>query len=258
MKNLISAVIPLGNYEPHLSKIETLFEFTDFIELIFVCDLTENNGSDKFRNLLNNFPTGVATLIEGEFGSPGRARNAGKENVKSNWITFWDCDDLPKVEAVLRFVEKLENSKEIFDVGIAQFEVLDEPSSEILKRTAQTKLFELPLNPGLWRMIVRTEKQESIKFEEVAMGEDQLFILDLQLRKESVFFSSEITYVYCRHLFGQLTRTETSLKELDICIRLTSDRLFNVNLRDKPLTFAFLIKQLFTKARLTFNASKNG
>jgi poly(ribitol-phosphate) beta-N-acetylglucosaminyltransferase len=248
---LISAVIPLGNYKPHLSKIEDLFKSTDLIHLIFVCDRLSNNGSDSIKRLMSKYPTREVTLIEGEFGSPGRARNAGKKLVKSNWITFWDCDDMPNVEAVFQFAQELENSERPLEVGIAQFKLLDEQSEKILMVSRQTKLLELPFNPGLWRMIIRTDKQEAVKFEDIAMGEDQLFILDLRLRNRCVAFSSEITYVYCKHSFGQLTRTQSRLNDLDSCIRMTLDRLVKAEIRDKPLALAFLMKQLITKARLS-------
>lgn len=161
-------------------------------------------------------------VIEGKFGSPGAARNAGKRIAESTWVAFWDCDDIPNVKNVNQLLES--SAGDELDFLCGSFDVVDVSSQRsvtqhINSENPTTDLKQIALNPGIWRFIFKRSSIESVFFLEISMAEDQDFLMDFNLTKRPGRYSHLITYSYYRGEQGQLTSTKSAFSDLEISIR---------------------------------------
>ena len=119
--HFLTAIVPVG--PAHLLKnrlknwAAEANRFSSELTLIIVLDSNDSKAIQQVY--LEGFVN--ADIIQGTFGSPGSARNAGLRNINSRWICFWDCDDEPKIE---RFIEMVK-AAELQDnqVAIGNFEI---------------------------------------------------------------------------------------------------------------------------------------
>jgi len=161
-------------------------------------------------------------IIEGKFGSPGAARNAGKRIAESTWVAFWDCDDIPNVKNVDQLIES--SAGDELDFLCGSFGVVDVSSQKSVTQhinsgNPTTDLKQIALNPGIWRFVFKRTSIESVFFLEISMAEDQDFLMDFNLTKRSGMYSHLITYSYYRGEQGQLTSTKSAFSDLEISIK---------------------------------------
>jgi len=161
-------------------------------------------------------------IIEGKFGSPGAARNAGKRIAESTWVAFWDCDDIPNVKNVNQLLES--SAGDELDFLCGSFDVVDVSSQKSVTQhinsgNPTTDLKQIALNPGIWRFVFKRTSIESVFFLEISMAEDQDFLMDFNLTKRSGMYSHLITYSYYRGEQGQLTSTKSAFSDLEISIK---------------------------------------
>ena len=117
---LLTAVIPVG--EEHLVNnrikhwVAEANKFSSELKLVIVYDSEKLPPPSHFENFnLSNFE-----VIQGNFGSPGSARNAGQFKVNSKWLCFWDSDDEPDIGSFLKMVRLAEASE--CELAIGNFE----------------------------------------------------------------------------------------------------------------------------------------
>jgi glycosyltransferase involved in cell wall biosynthesis len=161
-------------------------------------------------------------IIEGKFGSPGAARNAGKRIAESTWVAFWDCDDIPNVKNVDQLIES--SAGDELDFLCGSFDVVDVSSQKSVTQhinsgNPTTDLKQIALNPGIWRFVFKRTSIESVFFLEISMAEDQDFLMDFNLTKRSGRYSHLITYSYYRGEQGQLTNTKSAFSDLEISVK---------------------------------------
>jgi glycosyltransferase involved in cell wall biosynthesis len=192
-------------------------------EVILVHDISDSDTvkllaktQSKIGNSFN------LKIIEGKFGSPGAARNAGKRIAESTWVAFWDCDDIPNVKNVDQLLES--SAGDELDFLCGSFDVVDVSSPKSVTQhinsgNPTTDLKQIALNPGIWRFVFKRTSIESVFFLEISMAEDQDFLMDFNLTKRSGRYSHLITYSYYRGEQGQLTSTKSAFSDLEISIK---------------------------------------
>lgn len=110
---LISIVIPFFN------RRDLLLEALDSVarqsysswEAILVDDGSTDGGAEAASKWLQNHPGELITLDHGGF--PGRARNAGADHARGQWLAFLDSDDLWESEKLAHQVQAIEERPEI-------------------------------------------------------------------------------------------------------------------------------------------------
>jgi hypothetical protein len=226
----LSVVVPITGPPIRIHNLLTwLPQFAQFNgEVILVHDINDLETSRLLKQTVRDLEgIFILKLVEGKFGSPGAARNVGKEIAAARWITFWDCDDLPDLSNVKSVMA--ESSSEEIDFICGSFEVVDAKqqfakTDHINSGDVKFDLKKLSLNPGLWRFLFKTNSIREQKFLSISMAEDQSFLLDYNLAVRRGTFSPTVTYSYYTGLNGQLTRTKsafydlkTSIKHIDSC-----------------------------------------
>ena len=139
----------------------------------------------------------------GKFSGPARARNEGLKGVTTPFIAFWDSDDQPDIEKIVRMVNETDLNRSSLIIG--GFEILTNGSTPRKFRTSS--LTQVATNPGLWRCLVSTSLLNGITFPDLRLGEDQVFLAKILESGPKVIFKDEILYRYHYGGFNQLTST---------------------------------------------------
>ncbi len=221
----LSVIVPITGPPSRISNLLSwLSEVNKFSgEVILVHDVSDSDTVKLLAKTQSKIGDSFnLKIIEGKFGSPGAARNAGKRIAESTWVAFWDCDDIPNVKNVNQLLES--SAGDELDFLCGSFDVVDVSSQKSVTQhinsgNPTTDLKQIALNPGIWRFVFKRTSIESVFFLEISMAEDQDFLMDFNLTKRSGRYSHLITYSYYRGEQGQLTSTKSAFSDLEISIK---------------------------------------
>lgn len=221
----LSVIVPITGPPSRINNLLSwLSEANKFSgEVILVHDVSDSDTVKLLTKTQSRIGNSFnLKVIEGKFGSPGAARNAGKRIAESTWVAFWDCDDIPNVKNVNQLLES--SAGDELDFLCGSFDVVDVTSQKSVTQhinsgNATTDLKQIALNPGIWRFIFKRSSIESVFFLEISMAEDQDFLMDFNLTKRTGRYSHLVTYSYYRGEQGQLTTTKSAFSDLEISIR---------------------------------------
>ena len=117
----LSAVMPIWNYSLHKKNIQTvLFDLSKCkIEVILVLDSEPLESFSELNDLLKQLKL-TGKVVQVSAGNPGDSRNEGKKWATGEWITFWDCDDIPRIETYFKMIREAE--KENSQVVVASYQ----------------------------------------------------------------------------------------------------------------------------------------
>ena len=209
----ISVIVPITKMANRLHNLNTwLSQLGDYqIEVILVHDIQDESTGGELDALLSTISDSRITLVNGHFGGPGLARNAGLLHVTGEWICFWDSDDVPYPSSIVKAVSMADEETEVV---IGQFEFENELTGECVDTKAVQSINALINNPGIWRMIFRTKSISGTTFSGWKLGEDQLFLGEFDLDSRKVCFVQEKFYRYFHGGKGHLTNNRELLIEL--------------------------------------------
>ena len=199
---VLTVIVPISRMAGKLENLKTWIDLIigTNIKVILVHDFQDNDTGKELIEFIDSIRTQQIVFIEKYFGSPGLARNAGLALADTKWCCFWDSDDIPNIE---KTISNIGNSRPGTEVIISNFKIVSSQNSIVVNH--YSNLDYVALNPGLWRMVFKTELVKDEKFLDLRMGEDQIFLLDIDISKRNVEFSKEITYTYITDIEGQLT-----------------------------------------------------
>jgi glycosyltransferase involved in cell wall biosynthesis len=242
----VSAVIPVGDFESHKENIKQILEQVNgnAIEVILVLDCQSRVDTLEAKSLLSNL--GVSGyVLEVTCGNPGGARNAGLEAAKNEWVVFWDCDDFPYATNYLKLInEALVNGSNMAIGNFATERIGRERigNQKISQSHWQT---QVGLNPGIWRMAFSRDLIQEVRFPELSMGEDQVFIARVMLREPSVYICNIIVYQYRIGVARQLTKNLERVKELRFANSIIISESKSLT-KNKTLVAIMIIRQTVT------------
>ena len=235
-KNLLSAVVPVTSIETRWPQIASWLEQTpDNTRIIFVHDSDNESERLKLKENLRNVVFDNYEIHEVNFKSPGMSRNFGLSKVKSEFVCFWDSDDLPIVENISNCIT---NFLPNIEIVVNQYETRFKGKYEKIVHSEDYKVEDLFVrSPGLWRMVFRTSILKDIQFPNLIMAEDQIFLLLLDLYSRNVFFSQNKIYQYIKGDPKQLTNETAALQTLpsafkEVLSKTKSQRGMKVDLRN--------------------------
>jgi len=252
-KILLSAIIPITKMAGRFENLKSCFlECTDLpINLILVHDIQDDATSQELRNLALANDHLALKLIEGEYGSPGAARNAGLGESLAPWTVFWDSDDLPKPRTVIEAITQAEEKSELI---IGNFSTQSSSGTNSILHLRN--LENIALNPGLWRIIFRSDILSETRFCLSRMGEDQLFLMDLAPDSRSIHFSNEIFYEYFIGSPFQLTSIQNDIDEVEKTLVLAESRWEQVESLRTQFSRFILLKLYITTIKRAKSGSK--
>ena len=156
-KNLLSVVVPIGNMARNLQFVESWLKQVKkySLEVILVHDQTFLDVGTELKELVQSVNTSKVILIQGVFGNPGSARNAGLEIATGDWVGFWDSDDTPNIENIFSAINI---SQEYDEILVGNFSVFDIKTMDYRTPIKNVNgINSVAMNPGIWRMIFRRQ-----------------------------------------------------------------------------------------------------
>jgi glycosyltransferase involved in cell wall biosynthesis len=245
----LSAIVPVNNYFQHRSNIEKIIHdcVSLEIELILVLDRQSSEASEDLRALFKK-SDGYGLVIACDSGNPGGARNAGLICATAEWITFWDCDDEPRVSKIFEMILSSSEAKNQVLVGSFQIKSLEGETSTIRILDLNNWDIDLGLNPGIWRFVFRKDLIEDTRFPDARMGEDQIFLQRVISKEPDVLISHIVTYVYRTNVPNQLTSELVSLKDL-VGINIIATQEFKPRTKYSRISKTMIIRQLLTLSK---------
>ena len=224
-RRVLAIVVPITNLAGNQLNLHSwLSRLPDAeIEVFLVHDVQDSETSVILREILEELSNPRITYLEGKFGAPGIARNFAMPHINSEWFWFVDADDLPNVQ--LAFLE-LDGVEPKYEVVIGEFKVITQFSNTppLISRN-NSDLLRVARDPGIWRMIFKSNVFQEFRFREFRMAEDQIFLLDINFFERNLKFSEHIFYTYFKHNHGQLTSKKSAILDLRLTIPVVVSRL---------------------------------
>jgi glycosyltransferase involved in cell wall biosynthesis len=246
-KFLLTAIIPIGKTGGNLDLLYTWVpQVANYpLNLILIHDIADKETGPALIKFIDYFKEFNLTLVEGVFGSPGYARNAGLRLVASNWIAFWDYDDKPDLESIFSSIIEAEIE---YDVLIGEFKVRNIIKNTVTKLKVNNPSFKsIAMNPGVWRMVFKYNVLLDLKFNNLKMGEDHVFLSDMKLAERKIKFIPKVFYEYSVGGENQLTNKKTALMDLPLATRLIySHTKEKMNNKSIYFNMILMVRQQFT------------
>jgi len=225
----VSAVLPVygPTYANRKENLELIFNSGFEIKLVIVADSFEDQDLSLLSKLFDVTESRDIKIVTGNYGNPGSARNAGLELVDTDWVCFWDSDDLPKQDSFLQMIKSAEESHFLIAKGAYQIENANNNQwvtveREFVDNDSPEKHL---LDPGLWRYAFSKEIYQNVRFPPLRMGEDQDFLVQALLSKTPVYQSSEVIYVYRIGRAPQLSREKSAFNDASKSLQFLKDLL---------------------------------
>ena len=223
---MLSVVIPIRGMFNRLTNLEkTLESLSNLpIQVVLVHDDANDGTQQQLEELIKRLGNEHISLQRDEVSSPGLARNIGIEKVTSEWITFWDSDDLPNPSTFLNLIRETKKHNAL--VGIGQIaSAADDNSTEVIHLVypnSKNFLYQLANMPGFTRMVFNRSVIYQIRFNNLRSGEDQCFLRDLNFLNYPYYVSEEVVYVYFTSRDGQLSQSAFAKRDTVKALELLS------------------------------------
>lgn len=242
----LSIIVPIGDYLNNAFHIRNLIIklYEEDVELILICDSLNQIEIDKIIEL-TTYNSNIK-VIRTNYKSPGLARNAGLKIAQGKWIVFWDCDDNPIYCNTRKIIDIADNSN--YDLAVGSFGISNQSLTYFNKCNDSSKwnIYNLALNPGIWRIAFRKSFITNIEFEEEMWGEDQFFLLKVMHLNPEIYFSPEIVYYYEQRHSGQLTKQGNHVNDLYRVFKKSCNFEFSRNSKFFLFYKLIISRQLFT------------
>lgn len=213
-KFLLTSIIPIGNMNGNLEILRSwITQISNYpIRIILVHDVKDESTALELKKLVNENHELEITQISGSFGSPGAARNRALSLVNTEWVAFWDCDDIPLLNNIYNAIENSDASVEVLVGGFTTRNIDGSITSK--KHSTNPSTTSVSINPGVWRMVFKSRLISDIRFEELMLAEDHLYLSKLKFATRRVKFISNPFYQYHIGSLSQLTNNSLALKDL--------------------------------------------
>jgi glycosyltransferase involved in cell wall biosynthesis len=256
IKNLTGVIPVLGSLSDLTNLKHTLIQaHTLNVRIIIVVDTNGKEISSSMRSLVSANRYSIEIII-GDFSGPGQARNAGLKRVKTNYVAFWDADDLVKIENILKEMNSIEGD---FEFLVGSYTIVNSKTGRktAIKNRRYFWKIQLILKPGLWRIVFATDCVRQNTFGTSRMGEDQVFLCKSEIfTSKNKILSKLLFYDYHLHLSNQLTNQRNRFVHLNQSI----NEIFNVYsikpAAQKKYIFLVIAKLKFTLYKNSFRLGK--
>jgi glycosyltransferase involved in cell wall biosynthesis len=192
-------------------------------DVILIHDIKDDQTERELTDFVKITNHKCLRLFSGYFGGPGLARNEGLRNTRTNWLCFFDADDRPNLENIENHMKTITNDA---DMVVGQYEVLDVlQGRKKIKSSTTRNLTDLMINPGLWRILLNRSFTKQNEFPNFRMGEDQIYLANLDLSNAEIEYSQKTFYQYYANQKTQLTRNTKALDDLRYSTKVLKDAI---------------------------------
>ena len=248
--SLLTIVTPIGSMAGRLQNIRSWLTSLDDLplEVILIHDKKDEKTEPELREMINELADPRISLKIGIYGGPGQARNAGLIEAKSEWVCFWDSDDIPHVKDFFKMVEAASASGA--ECALGGFTAVHDLSGVRKEHKLSTNhLDQIAINPGIWRFAFKRSAIEGLKFPSLLMAEDQLFLAKFGIPSRKIEICPKSVYQYFVGDDFHLTKRKSALSDLPTAINGTFAILQTLNQVNIRFAAILLSRQTITALR---------
>lgn len=219
----ITIITPIANMAGRLEtlKVWVVEALKRGFDVILIHDIKDDQTERELTDFVKVTNHKYLRLFSGYFGGPGLARNEGLRNTRTTWLCFFDSDDNPILENIENHMKTITNDA---DMVVGQYEVIDvRQDRKKIKSSDTTNLTDLMINPGLWRVVLKKSFTKQNEFPNLRMGEDQIYLANLDLSNAEIHYSQGTFYQYYSNQTTQLTRNTKALDDLRYSTKALED-----------------------------------
>ncbi len=264
---LLSVIIPVFNGEKYINRcLNSVLSNDVKLEIIVINDASTDNS----LKLLEAYHDKITLFNLTENKGVSFARNLGLSKAKGEYVTFIDIDDYLKENAysimlneimsnnadvcVCNYFEEFENLKKIIN---SKYNL----QNEILFQNDFVRQYLLDkISPALWDKIYKKEILKNIYFsDELNVGEDLLFTLQMFLNANKIVSISERLYYYIQQENSVMHKLSTKLLQFNQVlnkISSTEEKILNEKFKQE---FEYFKTELLTRTihSISVNVNKN-
>ena len=205
----VSIIMPVYNVEKYLGEaIESVLSqtYTEF-ELLLINDMSADNSKEICREYSKKDTRIIILENNSESHGPGPTRNIGLDYATGEYVYFMDADDWADNNLLECAVDRIkETNADIIQFG-AVYERCNQkkseqyywPGKDILTKDEIKKDFFYYWRENrnsLWMHLFRKEVIETIRFENIIIGEDISYIMDALCNAERIAYIAKALYHY--------------------------------------------------------------
>jgi glycosyltransferase involved in cell wall biosynthesis len=223
INEILTTVVPVGKNHDSLQLLRIWIGETVNLPMrtILVID-TKDKSTIEAAHKIQQVNVDKVSILSTDCKGPGSARNLGLSSVMTEWVCFWDSDDLAYPKVAIDLVQ--EADKNDYGVIIANYKIWNNNLEiETLPTKKSYSPLDLAVDPGLWRFFFKYEKIRNVKFPEIFMGEDLVFLAKCADILQDSYTSSEVTYRYTKNTKFQLTSSNQYISQLQQSYKLLRD-----------------------------------
>ena len=231
MQPLVTIITPLtGGPEPRENLRSWVSKVHDLaICLVLVHDETDPKTRKEVSEIASLLPSSQVKVVHGFFGSPGGARNAGLQLVESEWVVFWDSDDVGEPENLIRVIETNSDSSVVICAYTKNSDFDPSVSNLVTIKKSRNAYLQMANQGGLWRYVIKKDFIKELRFSENKMGEDQQFLVGLNLHNVEVRKSNTVLYHYYYGDDSHLTSNRQIQGQVEVTLDAVRDQLLKQN-----------------------------
>lgn len=250
MDSMLTAVVPIHQMAGKLQNLSSWLAKSQEIQVVLVNDLSDDSTNVELEEIVRNLSSSDIQLIKGHFGSPGASRNKGLELVKTEFVTFWDSDDLPDPAKFIEMCRILKLSGA--QVCVGEYEIINLRNQKVtVKEILHSDVnHSVAITPGVWRMVFRFDSIPNKPFTDLRLAEDHIFLQEVKFptMKKHVFREKVYTYFYAGE--DNLTSNRSLIPDL-LPALLRSNQFREVALSETEIEFSsiLLVREFLTMVK---------
>ena len=205
----VSIIMPVYNAEKYLSEaIASVLSqtYTEF-ELLLINDMSTDNSKEISREYSKKDNRIIILENNSESHGPGPTRNIGLDYATGEYVYFMDADDWADKSLLQCAVNRMqETNADIVQFGAA-YERYDKHSTEQYFWSGKDLLTKDEIKKdffyywkenrnSLWMHLFRRKVVETIRFENIIIGEDISYIMDALCNAEKIAYIAKDLYHY--------------------------------------------------------------
>ena len=249
-QNTLTAIVPVHQMEGELGLLESwICDVIQLpIEIRLVFDESNDRTLEELNLILRRVNNKKILLYQGRFGSPGSARNAALSEIKTKWVTFWDSDDLPLVNQVLKVCKETAPNVEIIicNYSSRNYKKNHREITGASSNSRKPSIFSIIKSPGIWRWVFRADLIANTSFTSFRVGEDQCLLASVLSKSPKIERRAESVYIYSTNRMGSITNSRYPTKDLKLTMNYIWGEISKSNIRIACILFIVEIRILLT------------
>lgn len=229
MKKL-SVIIPVYNTSKYIRKCLESILAQNFQDVEIIC--VDDGSTDDSLKILQEYSDRISILKQENLGS-GVARNLALQKAQGEYVLFVDSDDWLLKDTFSTIIKTALNTK----AEVVIFGGLTYSKSRLRKgsysynkiphkyhnkisnkHTFKNDIFKFPSTA--WTKLYKKDFliKNNIKFQEIFVGQDQLFFIKTMLCADSIYVLTKNFYCYSKKRLGSVTsaKKKTSFSPIDV------------------------------------------